>query len=77
MCDKYKNLTLISIVIPTNIGYAIKKEPNIVNQINELVIMGVGSYLNQNYKNKFIFSKWERLGKWNNNKSTIWITKKW
>jgi len=56
MCNEYKNLTLILIGIPKNIGCAIKKDPNIINQINELVII-VGSYLNQNYKNKFIFSK--------------------
>ena len=38
-------LTLISIGIPSNIGYALKIYPEISEKINELVIMGCGSYL--------------------------------
>ncbi len=54
MCNEYNNLTLISIGIPTNIGNALKKNPNIALQIRELVIMGVGSYITESNKNIFI-----------------------
>lgn len=54
MCSENKDLTLISIGIPTNIGNALKINPKIAYQIKEIVIMGVGSYLTQLHKHKFI-----------------------
>ena len=53
ICLKNKDITLISIGIPTNIGNAIKKNPKIINNIKELIIMGGGSILTENNKNKF------------------------
>ncbi len=54
MCNENNNLTLISIGIPTNIGYAMKKNPKIALKIRELVRMGVGSFLTESNKDKFI-----------------------
>jgi len=54
MCNENNNLTLISIGIPTNIGYAMKKNPKIALKIREVVIMGVGSFLTESNKDKFI-----------------------
>ncbi len=53
ICLKNKDITLISIGIPTNIGNAIKNNPKIINNIKELIIMGGGSILTENNKNKF------------------------
>ena len=43
--NEHPGLTLISIGIPSNIGYALKVYPDIPEKIDELVIMGCGSYL--------------------------------
>jgi len=48
-----KDIIIISIGIPTNIGNAIKKNPKISNQIKEIIIMGGGSILTKLNEDKF------------------------